>query len=279
MMAVATLIELALPLFARTAALRGRRATNLGLTALTLTLNGALTWAAAAVALALSLQGPGPLTRLGIPVAAQIIGGFLVLDFSFGYLAHRTMHMSPVLWRAHRIHHSDVFVDATTTFRNHPIEGVWRFLFLIVPIWVLGIPAEAVALQKLLTVINGSLEHANIRLWPPLDRALSFFWVTPNMHKVHHSRERAETDSNYGNILSIYDRTLRTFTPTDRAISVRYGLDDVDAVRAKSLPGLLAMPFRGRESASRGPLPIAEDGDLISLPAHGGEPSKRNLLQ
>lgn len=253
MLALATLIELALPLFTRTAAQRGRRATNLGLMALTVTLNGALTWVAAAIALALSLQGPGLMTRLGIPIAAQIIGGFLVLDFSFGYLAHRALHMSPLLWRAHRIHHSDVFVDATTTFRNHPIEGAWRFLFLIVPIWVLGIPAEAVALQKLLTVINGNLEHANIRLWQPLDRVLSLFWVTPNMHKVHHSRAHAETDSNYGNILSIYDRILGTFTPTERALSVVYGLDDVDPVRAKSLPDLLALPFQERESAAREP--------------------------
>jgi sterol desaturase/sphingolipid hydroxylase (fatty acid hydroxylase superfamily) len=248
MLALATVIELALPMFERAAAQRGRRATNLGLTVLTLAWNGALTWIAAGVAVALSLQGPGLMSRLGVPILAQIIGGFVVLDFSFGYLAHRTMHGSPTLWRAHRVHHSDPFVDATTTFRNHPIEGLWRFLFLIVPIWTLGVPAEAVALQRLLTVINGSLEHANIRVWPPLDRVLSLIWVTPNMHKVHHSRDRAETDSNYGNILSIYDRIFRTFIPTDRARSVTYGLDDVDPVRANSLPTLLAMPFHSADA-------------------------------
>jgi len=249
MLVLASLVELALPLFARTREQRGRRATNLGLTALTLSFNGVLNWAAAGIALALSLEGPGLMTRLGIPIAAQIIGGFLVLDFSFGYLAHRLLHMSPTLWRAHRVHHSDPFVDATTTLRNHPIEGLWRFMFLLVPTWLLGVPAEAVALQRLLTVINGNLDHANIRLWQPLDRVLSFFWVTPNMHKVHHSRAHAETDSNYGNILSIYDRILRTFTPTDRALSVTYGLDDVDPAQAKSLPGLLAMPFQPPDDA------------------------------
>jgi len=249
MLVLASLVELALPLFARTREQRGRRATNLGLTALTLSLNGALNWAAAGIALALSLEGPGLMTRLGVPAAAQIIGGFLLLDFSFGYLAHRLLHMSPILWRAHRVHHSDSFVDATTALRNHPIEGLWRFLFLMIPTWILGVPAEAVALQRLLTVINGSFEHANIRLWQPLDRVLSFFWVTPNMHKVHHSRAHAETDSNYGNILSIYDRILRTFTPTDRALSVTYGLDDVDPAQAKSLSGLLAMPFQPPDDA------------------------------
>ena len=254
MLVLATLIERVAPLFSRTPAQPGRRATNLGITAVTVSLNGALNWAATAIALAFSLQGPGLMTRLGIPFAVQVIGGFLVLDFCFGYLAHRMLHGVPVLWRVHRVHHSDPFVDATTMLRNHPIEGLWRFLFLLIPTWALGLPAEAVALQRLLTVFNGSLEHANIRLWQPLDRVLSLFWVTPNMHKVHHSRARAETDSNYGNILSIYDRVFGTFTPTDRALSVVYGLDDVDPAQARSLPGLLAMPFQldePREIAAR----------------------------
>ena len=106
-----------------------------------------------------------------------------------------------------------------------------------------------VALQRLLTAINGSLEHANIRVWPALDRALSRVWVTPNMHKVHHSRAAAETDSNYGNILSIYDRVLGTFTPTERALSVVYGLDDVDPAQVRSLSQLLALPFAAPNDA------------------------------
>ncbi|MBI1818136.1 MAG: sterol desaturase family protein [Deltaproteobacteria bacterium] len=247
-MGLSAFVELALPLFTPTPAQRAHRTVNLGLTGVTLAVNWALNWTAAVVALALSLQAPGLMTRLGVPLAAQIVVGFVVIDFSFGYLAHRAMHMSPTLWRAHRIHHSDPFVDVTTTFRNHPIEGVWRFLFIVIPVWILGLPAEAVVLQRLLTVINGGLEHANIRLWPPLDRALSLVWVTPNMHKVHHSRDSVETNSNYGNILSIYDRILRTFTPTERAFSVVYGLDDVDPLHANSLTELLAMPFQVVES-------------------------------
>ncbi|HEU4431366.1 MAG TPA: sterol desaturase family protein [Myxococcota bacterium] len=249
MLALATLLELALPMLQRPRAQRRRVATNLGITALTLAWNGALTWAAAGVALALSLQGPGLMTQLGIPRVVQIAGGFIVLDFSFGYLAHRLLHAWPMLWRVHRVHHSDPFVDATTTFRNHPLEGLWRFLFLLVPTWLLGVPTEAVALQRLLTGINGVLEHANIRLWPPLDRALSLIWVTPAMHKVHHSRDPIETDSNYGNILSVYDRAFRSFTSVDRTRSVTYGLGDVDPRQADSLPKLLALPFLSRAEA------------------------------
>ena len=107
------------------------------------------------------------------------------------------MHMWPVMWRFHQIHHSDPFVDVTTTYRTHPVETVWRFLFAIVPIWLLGIPAQAVMIQRLLQATNGIIEHANIRLWAPLDRVLSLVWVTPNVHKIHHSRQISETNSNY----------------------------------------------------------------------------------
>lgn len=244
MLVLASLLELAVPLFVALPDRRGRRLTNLGFTVLTVIFNWALTSAAAVGAVALAVHMPGLMTGLGVPYGVQIVVGFLALDFSFGYFAHRAMHLSPTLWRAHRIHHSDPFVDVTTTFRNHPTEGLWRMVCVLVPVAVLGIPAEAVVLQRMLTIVNGTLEHANIRLWPPVERLVSLVWVTPNMHKVHHSRHQVETDSNFGNILSIYDRIFRTFTPTDRAWAVVYGLDDVDPVQATSFRELLALPFR-----------------------------------
>jgi sterol desaturase/sphingolipid hydroxylase (fatty acid hydroxylase superfamily) len=99
-------------------------------------------------------------------------------------------------------------------------------------------------IQRLLQASNGVIEHANIRLWPPLDRVLSLVWVTPNVHKIHHSRDIAETNSNYANLLTIYDRLLGTYTPSQRAASVVYGLDDADPNAVASFPGLLSMPFR-----------------------------------
>jgi sterol desaturase/sphingolipid hydroxylase (fatty acid hydroxylase superfamily) len=262
-MAVIAVIELIQPLFSRPARHKGRTTTNLGLTALTLTLNWVLTSAAALLALALPLQGAGIMQRLGIPFAVQVVAGIVLLDFSFGYLSHLALHKVPILWRVHRVHHCDPFVDGTTTYRNHPIEGGWRFLSVILPVWVLGLPAEAVVIHRLLSAINGILEHANVRLWPPLDRALSLVWVTPQMHKVHHSCAAHETDSNYGNILSLYDRLLRTFTPTDRAFAVRYGLDDIDPHRAISLPALLAMPFQVEGSVAGNPFGPSDVGQPI----------------
>jgi sterol desaturase/sphingolipid hydroxylase (fatty acid hydroxylase superfamily) len=164
-------------------------------------------------------------------------------SLSAGYLAHRMLHLFPILWRFHRVHHSDDFVDVTTTYRTHPVETVWRFLFVFVPVWIFGIPAQAVVIQRLLSATNGILEHANIRLWYPLDRFVSLIWVTPNVHKIHHSRELAETNSNYGNVLTLYDRMFGTFISSDRAGSVVYGLDEVDPDRIASFGRLLSMPF------------------------------------
>jgi sterol desaturase/sphingolipid hydroxylase (fatty acid hydroxylase superfamily) len=258
-MGAASLLETAVPLFAEARRVTGRRAANMGLTALSFLFNWLLTSAVAVLAVALSVRPAGLLAKVGLPFFAQIAAGVILLDFSVGYLAHRGLHIFPTLWRFHRIHHSDVFVDVTTTYRTHPVETFWRFLFVIVPVWTLGIPAQAVVIQRLLQATNAILEHSNVRLWRPLDRVLSLVWVTPNVHKIHHSRDVAETNSNYGNVLSIYDRLLGTFTPADRAFSVVYGLDDADPARLASLSGLLAMPFReGNSTTSASPVTLAE---------------------
>jgi sterol desaturase/sphingolipid hydroxylase (fatty acid hydroxylase superfamily) len=215
------------------------------LTALSLISNWVL--ASLAAVAALTLRPSGLMAKFGWQGWTEIIVGIVVLDFSVGYLSHRTMHMWPPMWRFHQIHHSDPFVDVTTTYRTHPVETVWRFLFAIVPVWILGIPAAAVVIQRLLQAANGILEHANVRLWAPLDRVLSTVWVTPNVHKIHHSRAIGETNSNYANLVTIYDRLLGTYTPAERANTVVYGLDDVDPKRAASLPGLLSMPFQTPE--------------------------------
>ena len=253
-MAFAALLETAVPLFASHAWTRGRRAANLSLTAVVFLLNWLLASLAAIAALGLSIRSARVFGGMP-PSVIQIVVGVLVLDFSTGYLAHRIMHMWPAMWRFHRVHHSDDFVDVTTTYRTHPVETVWRFLFAIVPVWLLGVPAAAVVIQRLLQASNGVLEHSNIRLWAPIDRVLSLVWVTPNVHKIHHSRQLAETNSNYGNILTIYDRVLGTYTPAERAHSVIYGLDDADPVRSTSFPGLLSMPFRKPEPAIRESVP------------------------
>lgn len=244
-MAVGALMEMVVPMFAARPWRKGRRGANLAFTALSLSSNWLL--ASLAALLALALRPAGLMAHLQGPRWVAIALGILVLDFSVGYLSHRTMHMWPAMWRFHQIHHNDPFVDVTTTYRTHPVETVWRFLFAIVPIWILGIPAQAVVIQRLLQATNGVLEHANVRLWAPLDRVLSLVWVTPNVHKIHHSRAIGETNSNYANLVTLYDRVLGTYTPAERANSVVYGLDAADPVRVRSFRALLTMPFHAAE--------------------------------
>jgi sterol desaturase/sphingolipid hydroxylase (fatty acid hydroxylase superfamily) len=250
-MAAVALLEAGVPLFARPTTPPGRQSTNLAMTAQTLVFAFVLTSAVAVAALYLPLASPGLMAAAGLPFVAQFILGLVALDFAFGYAAHWTMHATPALWKYHRVHHSDAFVDVTTSYRTHPVENAWRHLWLFLAVWVLGAPVAAVVVFRALSAVNGIFEHANIRVGPSLDAAVSRLWVTPNMHKVHHSRDRAETNSNYGNLFTLHDRVFGTFLPTERAFSVRYGLDDVDPAEMGSFGALLAMPWRSKGGAPR----------------------------
>lgn len=245
-MAIGAVLEVGVPFFAARRD-NDRRAANLAFTGLGFLTNWALSSIAAVVAL--SLRPAGLMSLTAWSPTLRIALGVVLLDFSVGYLSHRTLHMSAFLWRFHRIHHCDDFVDVTTTYRTHPVETVWRFLFSVVPVWLVGLPAQAVLLQRLLQTSFGIIEHSNVRLPRGVDRVLSFVLVTPNLHKVHHSRLLAETNSNYANVLTLWDRMLGTFTPSARAYSVVYGLDDANPAQLASFPALLIMPFEAPEAA------------------------------
>jgi len=241
-MGLFSLLEFGVPLFAGGAIRQGRAAANYGLTALTLSMNWGLSSLAAVFAVALSLEGDGLLVSLDLPGWGLIATSVLVLDFST-YLAHRSMHAIPALWKLHRVHHSDPFVDVSTTLRQHPLEGVWRFLWVVVPAGLLGLPAIGLVLYRGLSAVQAVFEHANVRVSPKIDRPLSLVWVTPDMHKIHHSRRQRQTDSNYGNLFALYDRVLGTFTPSEEVSGIVYGLADADLRQAKSFRGVMAMPF------------------------------------
>jgi sterol desaturase/sphingolipid hydroxylase (fatty acid hydroxylase superfamily) len=182
---------------------------------------------------------------LGLGAIASFIVALIALDGAT-YLAHRLMHQMPLLWRVHLVHHIDAAVDATTAFRQHPIEGVVRFGFIAATAWALGAPPVAIAVYRLLSALNAVLEHANIRVPPALDRVLVWFWVTPDMHKVHHSRDRVETDSNYANLFSFFDRAFRTYTASSRGPLVSYGIEGYDVPEQQSIGAVLWLPFQRR---------------------------------
>lgn len=213
---------------------RARRALpNIGLTVLLLLTNLALSFAAA-WASAMSQRD------MEIPAWLHAITGIAALDL-FAYVAHVLLHKAPFAWRFHRVHHSDGAVDVTTAFRQHPGETVWRVLWQLPAIVLFGLPLWIVVFYLTVSAANAQLEHANIRLSEKLDRWLRLLFVTPNMHKVHHSRLQRETDSNYSNIFSVWDRIFGTYTRCIDFRTLRYGLDD--SHDRATFVALLRMPF------------------------------------
>lgn len=157
-------------------------------------------------------------------VAATILISFLLLDFIGSWLAHFTEHKLMFLWRFHIVHHADNNVDVTTGLRHHPMESVLRGLFFFIAIFISGAPMYAVMIFQTITVLFTAFTHANIRLPKQVDHTLSWIFISPNMHKVHHHWQQPYTDSNYGAVLSIWDRLFGTYRQLEPS-QIRYGLD------------------------------------------------------
>jgi sterol desaturase/sphingolipid hydroxylase (fatty acid hydroxylase superfamily) len=242
-MGVLALVESILPFKERGAWRRGHLAANLALTAGMLALNLFLTGVLVVGLHAARARGFGLLAGHPLSTAIVMAIGIVALDLAT-WVAHWSMHRIPAMWRVHSVHHADPMVDVTTSFRMHPLEGMWRFGFILVPAMLLGLPMKVVAVYRLVSAVNGLLEHTNVAVRSSVDRALSIVVVTPNMHKLHHSRNLAESGTNYGNIFALFDRVLGTFTSTDRAATVEYGLDGHDAAEPQRLVELIRMPFR-----------------------------------
>jgi len=169
-------------------------------------------------------NGFGIVNWLHTSVLWTIIISFIVIDFFGGWLVHMVQHKTYFLWRFHIIHHSDNNVDVTTGLRHHPIESVLRGIFFLMGILLSGAPVYAVMIYQTLLVLSTQFTHANINLPKWLDKPLSFLFVSPNMHKVHHHWQRPYTDSNYGAVLSIWDRLFGTFYELEPG-KIKYGLD------------------------------------------------------
>jgi sterol desaturase/sphingolipid hydroxylase (fatty acid hydroxylase superfamily) len=157
-------------------------------------------------------------------VLGTVIISFLVLDLFGGWLVHITEHKVYLLWKFHVVHHADNNVDVTTGLRHHPIESVLRGIFFFIGIFISGAPMYAVMIFQTLLVLSAAFTHANIRMPRWIDVPLSYIFVSPNMHKVHHHWRQPFTDSNYGAVLSIWDRLFGTFKKLDSK-EIRYGLD------------------------------------------------------
>ncbi|RCL66806.1 MAG: fatty acid hydroxylase family protein [Cryomorphaceae bacterium] len=178
-----------------------------------------------------------------LPLSLYIIIGILLLDLIGAYFPHYVQHKVKFLWKIHLVHHSDHKVDTTTANRHHPFESVVRYLFTLMGVALLGANMGLVFLYQSLSVILSQFNHANININPSFDKYLSFFIVTPNMHKVHHHYVMPYTDSNYGNIFSFWDRLFGTFKTLNPS-KIIYGVDTFfNEKENRSIKNLLYRPF------------------------------------
>jgi len=173
-----------------------------------------------------------------------LVSGFLVLSFT-SWATHLAMHKIPFLWRFHRMHHSDTFIDISTTVRLHPIEFLIGLPARLVAIAIFGISPVTLMLYEVFDAGMNVFTHANIRLPSRVDQVLRMLIITPDVHRMHHSSYHRETDSNYGATLSIWDHLFRTYRikQADELAAMEIGLREVQDKRANSLIWLLALPF------------------------------------
>ncbi len=201
--------------------------------------------AAVGLALAAEAQGWGLLNNVALPGWAKVAVAVVALDLVI-YGQHVLSHSVPALWRLHRMHHADLELDVTTGLRFHPVEIVGSMLIKLAAVVALGAPALAVLIFEVLLNAASMFNHGNIRLGPRVDRALRLVLVTPDMHLVHHSIVRRETDSNYGFCLPWWDRLFGTYRASPEAglDAMTIGLASLRDPRELRLDRLLIQPLR-----------------------------------
>jgi sterol desaturase/sphingolipid hydroxylase (fatty acid hydroxylase superfamily) len=201
--------------------------------------------AAVGAALFAAGRGWGLLHLAGWRLSVAALIGFLVLDLVI-YAQHVLFHKVPVLWRLHRMHHADLDIDVTTGARFHPFEILISMLIKIATVIAFGIPVVAVLLFEVVLNATSMFNHANVAMRPALDRVLRLIVVTPDMHRVHHSVLRHETDSNFGFNLPWWDRLFGTYRAQPEAghAGMTIGLPIFRDPRELRIDRLLTQPFR-----------------------------------
>jgi len=227
---------------------RGRRwPGNLGVVTVdTLVVRLIFPTAAVGVALIAEERNWGLFHALDAPAWLAITFSVILLDLAI-YLQHVLFHAVPVLWRLHRMHHADLEFDVTTGVRFHPIEILISMLIKFAVIAALGAPAVAVLVFEMLLNATSLFNHGNVRLAAPLDRALRWIVVTPEMHRVHHSVIARETNSNFGFNLPWWDRLFGTYRdqPAAGHLGMTIGLEQFRDPDRLALADLLVLPLRG----------------------------------
>ena len=209
------------------------------------------------LALVAEAHGFGLFNIIALPTWASIVLSVILLDLAI-YLQHVLFHAVPALWRLHRMHHADLEFDVTTGLRFHPIEILLSTGIKLAVVATFGTPAAAVLMFEVLLNATSMFNHSNIRVASEIDRVLRWFVVTPDMHRVHHSILRRETNSNFGFNLPWWDRLLGTYRaqPAAGHDAMTIGIEQFRDARELGLDRMLLQPFRGE--AGRYPLGMRE---------------------
>ncbi len=228
-----------------------RWANNLGLVFLnTLVLRFLFPAAAVGVALVVDEKSWGVLNYYEVPFMLSVIITIVAMDFII-YLQHVMVHAIPALWRLHRVHHADLDYDVTTGSRFHPLEIILSMLIKFATIMLLGAPVVAVIIFEIVLNATAMFNHGNLKIPKKFDRLLRWVVVTPDMHRVHHSVEDDEANSNFGFSLPWWDRLFGTYRAQPRGghegmvIGIHHYRDPAQVDR---LPGMLMLPFVGKIS-------------------------------
>jgi len=185
----------------------------------------------------------GILYLADLPLWAHAVFGLLLLDFIGAFVIHVLAHKVKWMWKFHAVHHSEPHVNTTSALRHHPGESVFRAVFTTLAILIAGTPVWMVMIYQSASALFSQFNHANIHLPKWLDSMIAIIFVSPGMHKVHHHYLMPVTDTNYGNIFSVWDRLFQTFVSM-KTSDIHYGLDIYPKAEEHSrLTRLIRMPF------------------------------------
>ncbi len=180
-----------------------------------------------------------------MPLWFKVIIAIIVLDFIGAWLIHMLEHKIKFMWLFHIIHHTDQNVDVTTGLRHHPIEAVFRLTFTTIAVLFSGATIGIVMLYQTISAFAAHFSHANFETPEKYDKLLSWIFVTPRFHRLHHHYVLPHTDHNFGNIFSIWDHLFRTNTHVGELDNVQFGLDThMNQHEINSLKNLLLIPFQ-----------------------------------
>lgn len=227
-------------------------------------------------------QGVGLLNRIHGPAFLKIVLGMIALDFVM-YLQHRMLHRFKILWRVHKVHHMDRFLDISTGVRFHPLEEIFTTGAKLVGITFFGISVWATFLYEILLNAATLFVHTNVALNPKVEKKLRGLWVTPGMHRIHHSDTLSEANSNFGFCLSLWDRWCGSYCPKPQTTERKmvFGLEEYRAPRFQSLTNMLLLPFNVKALRIRAKKPPRLGVKVIdeALPHHYSESIKQETTE